>query len=91
MENGAKHKVVIVDQYIIFDENMETLTDVKYVSKLKMNIFSLETLDLRTYKCSIEDGVLKVCKETKANQKKKMIDGMYKLVISETCGGLTKF
>ena len=40
--------------------SIRVLTEVRYVPDLKKNLLSLETLDLKGFKITIQDGVLKV-------------------------------
>lgn len=48
----------------IFDGVIQTLTDVRYVSKLKKNLISLGCLDTDRCRVVISEGVLNVTKES---------------------------
>jgi hypothetical protein len=46
----------------MYDGSLKTLTDVRYVLKLRKNLISLELLYSGGYKCIIQGGVMKVFK-----------------------------
>jgi hypothetical protein len=46
----------------MFDGVVRTLTKVQYVPSMSRNLISLSTLDMKGYKYTVGDGVMKVTK-----------------------------
>ncbi|KAG8472304.1 hypothetical protein CXB51_034358 [Gossypium anomalum] len=64
MGNNASCKIAGVGTIKVkmFDGVVRTLSDVRYVPKLKRNLISLSTLDSKGYRYTAESGVLKISK-----------------------------
>ena len=64
MGNNAPCKIVGIGTVRIkmFDGVVRTLSDVRHVPDLKRNLISLNTLDVKRYKYTGEDGVVKISK-----------------------------
>ena len=62
MGNDVVCKIIGIDniRMRMFDGQVRTLTKVRHVLDLKMNLLSLEALDARGYKFSDVDGEIKV-------------------------------
>ncbi|KAG8472381.1 hypothetical protein CXB51_035329 [Gossypium anomalum] len=64
MGNNASCKIAGVGTIKVkmFDGIVRTLSDVRYVPELKINLISLSTLDSKGYRYTAESGVLKISK-----------------------------
>jgi hypothetical protein len=46
----------------MFDGVVQTLTEVRYVPSMSRNLISLSTLDMKCYKYTVDDSIMKVTK-----------------------------
>ena len=75
----------------MFDGTIKTLTDVRYIPKMKRNLISMSALDAKGYKYSGGDSVLKVTKGSLIVMKGDLssTNGLYYLRGSTVSGNAT--
>ena len=61
------------------DGIVRTLTDVRYVPKLRKNLISMGVLDNVAYKFAVQGGVMKILKGILVVMKENRVGNMYKL------------
>ena len=81
MRNNTTCKVVGVGsiKMKMFDGMVRTLIDVRYVSGLKKNLISLDTLDKIGCRITCEGGVMKVARGSLVVMKEKLNGNLYAL------------
>lgn len=62
MGNDISCKTVSIGsiQIKIHNGTIHTLINLKYVLKIKKNLISIRTLDMKSFKCKVEGGVMQV-------------------------------
>ena len=63
----------------MYDNTVRTLTSVRHVPELKKNLISLGVLDSDAYKCTSQNGVLKVSKGALVVMKEEKVRNIYRL------------
>jgi hypothetical protein len=73
-------------QFKVHDGTFKTLTNVRYVPKMKRNLISLGTLEAMGFKFSVDNGVLKVSQGNHIALKAERINNLYYLQGSTVIG-----
>jgi hypothetical protein len=76
-------------QIKVYDDIFKTLTNVRYIPKLKTNIISLGTLEAMGFKFSVDNGALKVSQGNRVVLKAERINNLYYLQGSTIIGTAT--
>ena len=64
-------------QIKVHDGTFKTLTNVRYVTKMKRNLISLGTLEAMGFNFSVDNGVLKVSQGNRVVLKAERINNLY--------------
>ena len=92
MDNDSSSKIIGIDtiKVRIFDGVVRTLSNVKYVPKLRKSLISLRVLDNLGYVFSIKNGIMKINKGVFIAMKEKKVKKLYTLIKKTILSGTTK-